>query len=190
MEYKALHQYLVHSKIWFLFKIGIINAKVESMFKTLESEICAQIDWLILVMEVMPDHVHLFLNCLSTDSPSGIVEFTGDPDDPATYHVEKRRFEVKIGNKDKTTIKYNDYITITGIQLRAYDYTVAGRSPIEWVMARYQKTIDEKSGIVNDPNAWLEEQGDPKYIAGLIERLVRVSVETLDIMEGLPEIKM
>ena len=100
------------------------------------------------------------------------------------------RFAGKRGNEDRTTIIYNEYITNTGIPLRAYDYTVAGRLPIEWVMARYQKIINDKSGIVNDPNAWLMEQGNPKYIVDLIARLAQLSAETLDIVERLPEIKI
>lgn len=51
----------------------VLVGQVESRFKELVSEICAQNDWLILAMEVMPDHVHLFLNCLPTNSPSGIM---------------------------------------------------------------------------------------------------------------------
>lgn len=52
----------------------VLVGQVESRFKELVAEICAQNDWMILAMEVMPDHVHLFLNCLPTDSPSGIME--------------------------------------------------------------------------------------------------------------------
>ncbi|WP_160156453.1 IS200/IS605 family transposase [Geobacillus sp. TFV-3] len=51
----------------------VLVGQVESRFKELVSEICAQNDWLILAMEVMPDHVHLFLHCLPTDSPSRIM---------------------------------------------------------------------------------------------------------------------
>jgi predicted helicase len=47
----------------------------------------------------------------------------------------------------------------------------------------YQVTTDKDSGIVNDPNDWL---GDPLYIVNLIKRLVRVSVETVKIVNALP----
>ncbi|OUM90831.1 MAG: transposase [Bacillus thermozeamaize] len=51
----------------------VLVGQVESRFKELVSKICAQNDWLILAMEVMPDHVHLFLHCLPTDSPSRMM---------------------------------------------------------------------------------------------------------------------
>ncbi|MGG1662745.1 IS200/IS605 family transposase [Brevibacillus sp. NRS-1366] len=47
--------------------------QVEVRFKELLEEICQENDWLIVAMEVMPDHVHLFLNCLPTDSPSDVM---------------------------------------------------------------------------------------------------------------------
>jgi putative transposase len=46
---------------------------VETQFKEPVQEICSEHHWNILVMEVMPDHCYLFLNCLPTDSPSGIM---------------------------------------------------------------------------------------------------------------------
>lgn len=42
------------------------------------------------------------------------------------------------------------------------------------------------SGIVNDPNAWSD---DSRYIVDLVRRVVRVSMETLRIVEGLPRLQ-
>jgi putative transposase len=39
----------------------------------LVEEICQLNDWSIVAMEVMPDHVHIFLNALPTDSPADIM---------------------------------------------------------------------------------------------------------------------
>ena len=39
------------------------------------------------------------------------------------------------------------------IPLAVYDYKVNGRSPVEWIMERYEVSIDKKSGIKNDHNA-------------------------------------
>ena len=50
-------------------------------------------------------------------------------------------------------------------------------------MERYAVTVDKASGIKNDPNDWSE---DPRYIVDLIKRIVRVSVETVRIVEKLP----
>lgn len=53
-------------------------------------------------------------------------------------------------------------------------------------MERYQVTRDKDSGIVNDPNDWCKEHQQPRYIIDLIARVVRVSLETIKIVKGLP----
>ncbi len=87
---------------------------------------------------------------------------------------------------DKTRIVYNSHITLTDIPLEAYDYVVNGKPAIEWVMERYQVTVDKKSGIKNDPNDWCREHNDPRYIIDLVARVVRVSMETSRIVDSLP----
>ena len=42
------------------------------------------------------------------------------------------------------------------------------------------------SGIVNDPNDWSREVGDPRYIIDLLARIVTVSLETMTIVDALP----
>jgi hypothetical protein len=51
---------------------------------------------------------------------------------------------------------------------------------------RYQVTKDKASGIVNDPNNWSD---DPHYIIDLVKRIVRVSLETVKIVNSLPPLK-
>jgi predicted helicase len=87
---------------------------------------------------------------------------------------------------DKTQIKYNEHITLSGIPTEAYKYVVNGKPAIEWIMDRYQVTVDKKSGIRNDPNDWCKEHDDPRYILDLIGRIVRVSMETNKIVDSLP----
>jgi predicted helicase len=53
-------------------------------------------------------------------------------------------------------------------------------------MERYQHDVDKPSGIVNDPNEW---SNDPAYIVNLIGRVVRVSVETVRIVQSLPPLE-
>ena len=60
---------------------------------------------------------------------------------------------------------------------------VNGRSPLDWLVDRYQVKTDKKSGIADDPNDYSD---DPGYIVDLIVRLVRVSMETQQIMASLP----
>lgn len=51
----------------------VLVNRVEERFRQLVEEICQENDWIILAMETMPDHCHLFLNCLPSDSPSDIM---------------------------------------------------------------------------------------------------------------------
>jgi predicted helicase len=87
---------------------------------------------------------------------------------------------------DKARIIYNSHVTIANIPLEAYEYIVNGKPAIEWVIERYQVTRDKDSGIVNDPNDWCSEHQQPRYIIDLIGRVVRVSMETMSIVKGLP----
>jgi predicted helicase len=61
---------------------------------------------------------------------------------------------------------------------------------LEWVIDRYKVTTDKKSGIVNDPNAWLREQENPRYVVDLISSLVTVSLETQRLIAELPEFEV
>ncbi|WP_426908747.1 type ISP restriction/modification enzyme, partial [Ralstonia pseudosolanacearum] len=71
-------------------------------------------------------------------------------------------------SKDKTILTYNDHITIKNIPPRSFDYVVNGRSPLEWIIDRYQVKTDSASGIINDPNDWSLEHDNPRYIFDLI----------------------
>jgi predicted helicase len=57
-------------------------------------------------------------------------------------------------------------------------------------MERYQVKIDKASGIVNDPNDWATEVGEPRYILDLLKRIVSVSVKTMRIIESLPQLEL
>jgi predicted helicase len=101
------------------------------------------------------------------------------------WRVEKMRYPSK---SDKTRIIYNAHLTLAGIPPEALEYVVNGKPAIEWVMERYQVTVDKDSGILNDPNAWAEEHANPRYIVDLVKRVVRASVETVRIVQQLPRL--
>jgi len=110
-----------------------------------------------------------------------------DPNDPVIYKLEKLRFGKTDKNEDdKSVIVYNEYISMYGIPLEAYEYVVNGKSAIDWIVERFQVSIERKSGIVNDPNKWLEEHDNPRYILDLIKSIVRLSMETLHIIKSMP----
>ena len=50
-------------------------------------------------------------------------------------------------------------------------------------LAQHRLTVDKDSSIKNDPNEWSD---DPRYILDLVKRIVRVSLETVKIVSGLP----
>ena len=70
----------------------------------------------------------------------------------------------------------------------AYEYVVNGKSAIEWIMERYAVTTHKESQITNNPNDWAEEVGKPRYILDLLLSIINVSVQTVDIVNGLPKI--
>jgi predicted helicase len=102
------------------------------------------------------------------------------------FAVEKMRFPRK---DQKDTILFNSKITLSNIPEKAYEYVVNGKSAIEWIMERYQLTTHKESGITNDPNDWAKEVGNPRYILDLLLSVINVSVQTVDIVEGLPKVK-
>ena len=101
------------------------------------------------------------------------------------YYINEMKFG-KIGKeKDRSVIIYNDYITLSGIPLEAYNFVVNGKSAIEWIMNRYKVSINKDSKIKNDPNDYLEEIQDYKYIVNLLKKIINVSVKSVGIISEL-----
>ena len=110
----------------------------------------------------------------------------GAPEGPERYRINKMRWGGSSKTPDRSTIVYNDWVTLAGIPDDAHDYIVGPRSALAWLLDRYQVTTDRASGIVNDPNDWGAELGDPRYIIDLVKRVTTVSVETMAIVRDLP----
>ena len=108
------------------------------------------------------------------------------PAGPDRYRVQKMRWGTAVKAPDRSMIVYNDWITLAGIPDEAHEYIVGPRSALTWLLDRYQVTTDKASGIVNDPNDWGAEIGDPRYIIDLVKRVTTVSVETMAIVKTLP----
>ena len=92
------------------------------------------------------------------------------------WRVEQMRF-----SKDKTQIKYNDFLTLDGIPAEVFQYRLGNRSAVEWVVDQYRIKTDRRSGIENDPN----RADDEEYIVDLIRKVISVSLETVKIIERL-----
>lgn len=128
-------------------------------------------------------------------APYGKVDIEGE--ECQNFQVQKMVFgkikkEIDGKNKtvaDKSVIHFNSSITIRDIPEKAYEYVVNGKPAIEWIMERYQITIDKKSGIKNNPNDWADEVGNKRYILDLLLSIINVSIQTVDIVEGLPKLE-
>lgn len=108
------------------------------------------------------------------------------------YKVTKMRFAKKRDEKGKSvndlsTIIFNSDLTISNIPEKAYEYVVNGRSAVEWIIDQYQVKTDKKSGITDDPNDYSD---DEKYIFNLLLRIINVSVQTVDLINSLPELEI
>ena len=125
-----------------------------------------------------------------TIEPYNKCVITYQPYEQISYIVQKMKFGGSAKAKNKTQIIFNNLITINEIPLKAYDYIVNGKSAIEWIMERYAITTDKKSGITNDANDWCKEVGDEKYIFNLLLRIINLSLQSVEIIENLPEFKV
>lgn len=103
--------------------------------------------------------------------------------DRDTWRVEKMKWKSKT---DHTAIIYNPNVAIAGIPEDAERYLLGSRSALGWIIERYQVHTDKDSGIVNNPNDWCDEHGDPTYIVDLIKKVTTVAVETMKIVDSLP----
>lgn len=104
------------------------------------------------------------------------------------YAVQKMKYGGRAGAWDKTRIVYNAHIDLVGIPEEAQRYMLGSRSALDWILERYQVKTDKASGIVNDPNDWSREHDEPRYIIDLIGRIVTLSLETIKIVDSLPDL--
>jgi predicted helicase len=102
-------------------------------------------------------------------------------DETAKVHYRLNKMTL---SKDKTKIVYNDFLTLDGIPSVVFEYRLGNRSALEWIIDQYQVSTDKRSGITNDPNI-LDE---PQYIIRLIGKIITVSLETMKLVESLPEL--
>ena len=122
------------------------------------------------------------------------VKASADESDRETWRVQKMKWAKKkdpsTGKNvnDVTTLVYNKSVTVRDIPTEADEYMLGSRSALAWIIDRYQVKKDKASGIVNDPNDWADEVGNPRYIVDLIAKVTRVAVETVRIVQGIREV--
>ncbi|GAA7454296.1 DEAD/DEAH box helicase family protein [Helicobacter pylori] len=96
---------------------------------------------------------------------------------------EKGYYDVDKMTKKGDRIHYNNHIAITQIPKKAFDYVVNGKSAIDWVIERYQKTTDKDSLIENNPN----DYKGGKYVFELLCRVIKLSEKSVDLIEKISE---
>ena len=105
------------------------------------------------------------------------------PEYPTAEHFRIESKAMRYADDERAVLVVNDHIRLTGIPAEAHRYAVNGRTPLEWFIDRFRITRDSSSGIVNDPNGWF---ADPRDLVSAVRRIVHLSVETVRIVEALP----
>ncbi|WRF06185.1 DEAD/DEAH box helicase [Helicobacter pylori] len=90
-------------------------------------------------------------------------------------------YDVEKMTKKGDSILYNQNIAITQIPKKAFDYVINGKSAIDWVIERYQKTMDKDSLIENNPNHYAGGQ----YVFELLCRVIKLSEKSVDLIEKI-----
>jgi predicted helicase len=87
-------------------------------------------------------------------------------------------------SKDKSSLVYNDWLTLEGLPAAAHDYRLGNRSALDWVIDQYrvERARDNPDEVISDPN----RADDEEYIVRLVGQVVTVSVETMKLVAALP----
>lgn len=104
------------------------------------------------------------------------LKLTQDGISTFTFRVEKMTLD-----KERATLRFNESITLGDVPPETFDYRLGKWSALEWLIDQYRITSDPRSGIIADPNTFKHE----RYIIGLVERVVHLSVETVRIVQDL-----
>lgn len=100
---------------------------------------------------------------------------------PFSWHVKKMAL-----TRDRDAVIVNESLRLEGLTSAVFDYRLGNRSALEWVIDQYQVATDARSGITTDPN----RADDPQYIVRLVKQVVAVSLTTVRIVAGLPDLRL
>jgi predicted helicase len=89
-----------------------------------------------------------------------------------------------IKSTDDWTLDIDNKVKISGIPSTAWSHKIFGRSPLEWVIDRYQFVEDKESGITNDPNSYSDESD---FINNMIGRAITMSVKMSTLLDDAPD---
>ena len=174
-----------YQKFWDFSKAGQELANLHLNYEKIAAYPSVKVESLKMVHYESPKTMYDIDDGTPMAAESAKKHASSKDDDYEYYAVQQMKFPKK-GQRD--TIIYNHYHTIKNIPEKAYEYIVNGKSAIEWIMERYAVTTDKKSGITNNPNDWALEHEQPRYIFDLLLSVINVSVQSVDIVNNLPEV--
>lgn len=133
----------------------------------------------------------LHVNYEIVDQYPVICLVDGQPDegdaDPSAYRIEMRMRWAKEGKEtNRSVLEINNRCKLVDIPDEAHDYTVSGRTPLDWAIDSLRFKLDKPSGITDDPNGWHDWADEPFNLIRHLRRLITVSVETARIVKSLP----
>lgn len=121
------------------------------------------------------------LVCLVDNQPD-----EGDAGDDA-YRIDKKMRWAKTGKEtDRSVLEINHRCKLIDIPDEAHQYTVSGRTPLDWAIDSLRRKHDKPSGITDDPNGWDDWADQPFNLIRHLRRLTYISVETTRIVNSLP----
>lgn len=108
---------------------------------------------------------------------------------PISYRVDKmlprNKHKSEAGYTVYDSLKVNGSLILRGIPERAFAYRLGNRSALDWIVDQYRVKTDKRSGIVHNPNGYSD---DERYIVRLVERVVWVSLRTVETVDELAKI--
>lgn len=123
------------------------------------------------------------------EHPDVICEVDNKPDegnkDPEAYRLSKLNLKEDKG-ADTFTLEINARCYLKKIPASSQDYTISGRSPLQWAVSSLCHKSDNGTGITDDPNTWHMWENEPFELIRHLRRLVWVSTETARIVRELP----
>ena len=107
--------------------------------------------------------------------------------DPSVYRIDKRMRWAKNGKEtNRSVLEINHRCKLIDIPDEAHQYTVSGRTPLDWAIDSLRFKHDKPSGITDDPNGWQDWADQPFNLIRHLRRLTYISVETARIVASLP----
>ena len=104
-----------------------------------------------------------------------------NPAVPPNWRVEAMKL-----TKEGDAVLYNEWLTLHGIPTAVHEYRLGNRSALAWVIDQYRVERDADGEITSDPNP----PDDEEALVRLLGQVVTVSVETMKLVKGLPELNL